>query len=212
MKTKILQANDPTAISHAVDVLRNRGLVAFPTDTVYGLGAWPFDPKMLERLFVVKGRNHTKAIAVLLGQASDLDQVALSPNEAAQRLAQALWPGPITLIVPRHPGLPDNISPSATIGVRVPDHPVALKLLQRAGPLAVTSANLSGKSNALTARQVNAQLHDRIHLILDGGRTPGGVPSTVVDCMTPQPIILRPGPITMDDIEAALSEQASSLS
>jgi L-threonylcarbamoyladenylate synthase len=212
MQTKILQANDPTAIPHAVDVLHHGGLVAFPTDTVYGLGAWPFDPKMLERLFVVKGRNHTKAIAVLLGQASDLDRVSLSPNETARRLAKALWPGPVTLIVPRHPGLPESIAPSATIGVRIPDHPIALKLLQMTGPLAVTSANLSGKSNALTARQVNTQLKNRIHLILDGGRTPGGVPSTVVDCTTSQPKILRPGPITLAKLEAVLSEQTTSLS
>ncbi len=208
MQTKILQADDPTAIPHAIDVLRNGGLVAFPTDTVYGLGAWPFDPKMLERLFVVKGRNHTKAIAILLGQVSDLDQISLDPNETAQQLAQLLWPGPITLIVPRHPRLPENIAPSATIGVRVPDHPVALNLLKLTGPLAVTSANLSGQSNALTAGQVDAQLHGRIHLILDGGRTPGGIPSTVVDCLTPQPKILRPGPITIADIEAVLSEQS----
>ncbi len=205
MQTKILKADDPTAISHAADVLRNGGLVAFPTDTVYGLGAWPFAPEMLERLFVVKGRNHTKAIAVLIGQASDLDQVSWEPNETAIRLSKSLWPGPITLIVPRHPDLPGTISPSSTIGVRIPNHPVALKLLQLTGPLAVTSANLSGEANTLTARQVYAQLGNRIHLILDGGKTPGEIPSTVVDCMTDLPKILRPGPITMADLEAVLS-------
>jgi L-threonylcarbamoyladenylate synthase len=205
MKTDIIPASDPSSIPHAVDVLRNGGLVAFPTDTVYGLAAWPFDHFMLERLFVVKGRKHTKAIAVLLGDQKDLDQVAEEPNTLARNLAKRFWPGPITLIVPRNTRLPDIISPAPTLGVRIPDHPVALRLLQAAGPLAVTSANLSGQPNASTAAEVLAQLEDRVHLILDGGKTPGGVPSTVVDCTVPTPKILRPGPITMEDLQAALA-------
>ena len=205
MKTEILPANDPSSIPHAVDVLRNGGLVAFPTDTVYGLAAWPFDQYMLERLFVVKGRKHTKAIAVLLGDPDDLEQVADAPNALARNLAERFWPGPITLIVPRDPRLPDIISPAPTLGVRVPNHPVALSLLRSAGPLAVTSANLSGQPNSNTAAEVQAQLEDRVHLILDGGKSPGGVPSTVVDCTGETPTILRPGPITMDDLRTALA-------
>ncbi len=205
MRTEILPASDPSSIPHAVDVLRNGGLVAFPTDTVYGLAAWPFDHFMLERLFVVKGRQHTKAIAVLLGDQKDLDQVAEEPNTLARNLAKRFWPGPITLIVARNTRLPDIISPAPTLGVRIPDHPVALRLLQAAGPLAVTSANLSGQPNASTAAEVLAQLEDRVHLILDGGKTPGGVPSTVVDCTETTPKILRPGPITMEDLQAALA-------
>ncbi len=205
MKTEILPASDPSSIPHAVDVLRHGGLVAFPTDTVYGLAAWPFDRFMLERLFVVKGRKHTKAIAVLLGDQEDLDQVADAPNALARNLAKRFWPGPITLIVPRDPRLPDLISPAPTLGVRIPDHPVALQLLRSAGPLAVTSANLSGQPNTNTAAEVRAQLEDRVHLILDGGKTPGGVPSTVVDCTEKTPKILRPGPITMEDLQTALA-------
>ena len=200
MKTESISANHPTAIPHALDVLRNGGLVAFPTDTVYGLAAPVHDVESIERLYIVKGRNNTKAIAVLIGSVSDLDQVTVDLKPTTRKVAEHFWPGPLTLIVPRHPDLPDVLAPLATIGVRIPDHPVALALLQAAGPLAVTSANLSGGENAMTARQVYQQLQGRIHLILDGGRTPGGVPSTVVDCTTPEPQILREGPISLAEI------------
>jgi len=202
MKTESISANHPTAIPHALDVLRNGGLVAFPTDTVYGLAAPVHDVESIERLYVVKGRNNTKAIAVLIGSVSDLDQVTVDLKPTARKVAERFWPGPLTLIVPRHPDLPDVLAPLPTIGVRIPDHPVALALLQAAGPLAVTSANLSGGENTMTAREVYQQLQGRIHLILDGGRTPGGVPSTVVDCTTPEPQILRDGPISLAEIMA----------
>ena len=200
MKTECISADHPTAIPHALDVLRNGGLVAFPTDTVYGLAAPVHNIESIERLYVVKGRNNTKAIAVLIGSVSDLDQVAMDLKATARKVAERFWPGPLTLIVPRHPDLPDVLAPLPTIGVRIPDHPVALALLQAAGPLAVTSANLSGGENTMTAKQVYQQLKGRIHLILDGGRTPGGVPSTVVDCTTPEPQVLREGPISLSEI------------
>jgi L-threonylcarbamoyladenylate synthase len=205
MKTEIISADHPTAINHALDVLRNGGLVAFPTDTVYGLAAPVHNRESIERLYVAKGRTDTKAIAVLLGSVNDLDQVAIDLKPTAHKVAERFWPGPLTLIVPRHPNLPDVLAPLATIGVRIPDHPVTLALLQAAGPLAVTSANLSGGENTMTARQVYQQLKGRIHLILDGGRTPGGVPSTVVDCTTPEPQILREGPISLKEILALCS-------
>ena len=104
------------------------------------------------------------------------------------------------MIVPRNPALPEILSTLPTIGVRIPDHPVALALLKAAGPLAVTSANISGAANTLTAKQVMKQLKGRIHLIIDGGRTPGGVPSTVIDYTTPEPKILREGPISLKQI------------
>jgi L-threonylcarbamoyladenylate synthase len=107
-------------------------------------------------------------------------------------------------VVPRHSSLPSNLSPDPTIGVRMPDHPVVLALLRHVGPLAVTSANLSGQAIANTAQEVLAQLKGRIHLILDGGHTPGGVPSTVVDCTGTDLVLLRPGPISYDDLCAAL--------
>ena len=202
MKTECISADHPSAIPHALDVLRNGGLVAFPTDTVYGLAAPVHAVESIERLYIVKGRNNTKAIAVLLGRASDLDQVAIDLKPTARKVAEHFWPGPLTLIVPRHPDLPEVLAPLPTIGVRIPDHPVALALLQAAGPLAVTSANLSGGENTMTAKQVYKQLKGRVHLILDGGRTPGGVPSTVIDCTTPKPQVLREGPINLAEIMA----------
>ena len=202
MKTERISADHPNAIQHAIDVLRNDGLVAFPTDTVYGLAAPVHNIESIDRLYVVKGRNNTKAIAVLLGDSNQLAQVAVDLSKSARKVAQHFWPGPLTMIVPRHPSLPDILAPLPTIGVRIPDHPVALALLKAAGPLAVTSANISGSDNTLTAKQVMKQLKGRIHLIIDGGRTPGGVPSTVIDCTTPEPKILREGPISLKQLLA----------
>jgi L-threonylcarbamoyladenylate synthase len=204
MKTELLSADHPTALIHAVDVLQLGGLVAFPTDTVYGLAALPFKAKFIERLYIVKGRNSSKAISILLGNINHLNQVAAQMNSLASRLAERFWPGPLTLVVPRKTNLPDILSPDSTIGVRMPDHPVALTLLRQVGPLAVTSANLSGRGNATTAQEVVSQLGGRIHLVLDGGETPGGVPSTVVNCTGSELIVLRSGPISLEMLQSAL--------
>jgi len=204
MKTKVLPAEEPIALTHAVDVLRNNGTVAFPTDTVYGLGAMAFQSDGIERLYTIKGRRNVLAIAVLLSGTEDLKKATLDPSHDAIHLANRFWPGPLTLVVPRHPDLPDLLAPNQTIGVRVPDHPIALKLLRQTGPLAVTSANLSGEKNTRTANEVLVQLNERAHLILDGGKTPGGVPSTVVDMTTEEFKILRAGPISKADIKSVL--------
>lgn len=204
MKTKVLPAEEPIALTHAVDVLRNNGTVAFPTDTVYGLGVMAFQSEGIERLYTIKGRRHFRAIAVLLSGMEDLKRTTLDPSHDAIQLANRFWPGPLTLVVPRHPDLPDLLAPNQTIGVRVPDHPIALKLLRQTGPLAVTSANLSGEKNTRTANEVLVQLNERTHLILDGGKTPGGMPSTVVDMTTEEFKILRSGPISKADIKSAL--------
>jgi L-threonylcarbamoyladenylate synthase len=206
MKTEIMRADHPIALNHAEDILHNGGLVAFPTDTVYGLAALPFQAEYVERLYIAKGRNSERSIAVLIGDQSQLKLVAQDLGEMAMRLAGHFWPGPLTLIVPRLPMLPDVLSPTATIGVRIPDHPFALSLLRQAGPLAVTSANLSGHKNCNTAQEVLEQLDGRIHLILDGGQTTGGVPSTVVDCTGEDPIVLREGPVKRVDLEAVLAD------
>lgn len=205
MQTKVLPAEGKNAIAHAVDVLAHGGVVVFPTDTVYGLGATVFDEEGIDRLYDIKGRNHSKAIAVLLSDLSELDVVTPKPQDLTLRLAQRYWPGPLTLVIDRHPGVPAALSPGPTIGVRVPDHPIALKLLRATGPLAVTSANLSGGPNANTAQEALEQLGGRVHLILDGGSTPGGVPSTVLDLTVEEPRILRPGPITAEQLLAVLA-------
>lgn len=202
MKTEIMLADHPVAYLHALDVLKNGGVLAFPTDTVYGLAAFPFEEMMVERLYVVKGRNSTKAIAILIGDMSDLKRIVREMPPMAILLARRFWPGPLTLVLPSLDDLPKNLSQNSTIGVRMPDHPVALTLLRQAGPLAVTSANISGYGNTNTAQEVLDQLGGRIHLILDGGVTPGGIPSTVVDCTGSEPVILREGPISLKEIKA----------
>jgi L-threonylcarbamoyladenylate synthase len=206
MKTEIISAEEPNSISHALDVLQRGGVVAFPTDTVYGLGALAFDAESVDRLYGIKGREHTKAIAVLIGTAEDLPQIASHPSQAAQRLAEQFWPGPLTLVVPRSEELPDSVSQGPTVGVRIPDHEVALKLLAAAGPMAVTSANLSGQANTRSAADVLAQLEGRIHLLIDGGSTPGDAPSTVVDMTGKAPRVLREGPISENELKAALHD------
>jgi L-threonylcarbamoyladenylate synthase len=199
----LLPTSDPTAIPRALDVLAGGGLVVFPTDTVYGLGARVNDPQAIRRLYEAKGRALEKAIPVLVGDTAHVSQAA-QMNAMGQRLAERFWPGALTLVTRKQPWLPSQLSALPTIGVRMPAHPAALALLRAAGPLAVTSANLSGGENAVTAAQAQEQLAGRVELILDGGRAPGGQPSTVVDCTGDRPVILRAGPVNLEQLEAAL--------
>jgi L-threonylcarbamoyladenylate synthase len=204
-KTRTLPGSDHNSLREAFKLIKNGSLVAFPTDTVYGLGADVFNANSIGELYTVKGREGTKAIAVLLGNLSDLQQITAEMNYIAQRLAEKFWPGALTLVVSSHPNLPENISPLPTVGVRMPNHPIALDLLKQTGPLATTSANLSGHASPKTAQEVFIQLKGRIPLILDGGRTPGGTPSTVVDCTVSEPVILREGPISLEQIMAVIA-------
>jgi len=204
MQTLILSASQENAIAKALEVLRAGGLVAFPTDTVYGVGALVFDEVAVESVYNAKDRPAEKAIPILIGGTEELDKVTAEIPAMAAKLAARFWPGPLTLVVPKHPNLPDVVSASPTVGVRVPDHPVARALLRAAGPMAVTSANISGQESPKTAGDVSRQLDGRIPLILDGGETPGGVPSTVVNCLGAEPVILREGPVTLKDIQFVL--------
>ena len=205
MKTDVIRSDNPVALQHALDVLSNGGLIVFPTDTVYGLASLPSKTEYIERLYIAKGRESTRAIAILLSSADELEKISNIPSDTALKLADKFWPGPITLIVPRHTDLPDVLSPDQTIGVRVPDHDIALEFLRMTGPLGVTSANISGHENTQTAEEVMEQLDGRVHLVIDGGKSPGGVPSTVVDCTSPDPTILRPGPIKIDQINMVIA-------
>jgi L-threonylcarbamoyladenylate synthase len=209
MKTETLSAQLVSAIARALEVLRGGGLVAFPTDTVYGVGALAFDAAAVESIYLAKDRPAEKAIPILIGDAADLSKVTAEVPEIAARLAARFWPGALTLVAPKHPALPEAVSATPTVGVRVPDHRVARALLRAAGPMAVTSANISGQASPCTAAEVMAQLGGRIPLILDGGQTPGGRPSTVADCTGAAPVILREGPISREQIEAACARQAS---
>jgi L-threonylcarbamoyladenylate synthase len=210
MITIKVSASQPDAIPRAHRYLQRGKLVAFPTDTVYGLAADAFNRQAIRDLFRVKGREADKAIAVLVGNLLSLDRVVDEENfsfdmkRIVNCLTERFWPGPLTVVVPRHPDLPDLLSPLPTIGVRMPDHPIALALLNSTGPLAVTSANRSGKPSTISAEEVLSQLKGLISLLLDGGRTSGGVPSTVVDCTQPELRILRIGPISEDNIQKAI--------
>jgi L-threonylcarbamoyladenylate synthase len=205
MKTQILPAGAPNAIALALEVLRAGGLVAFTTDTVYGLGALAFDGVAVQSLYIAKDRPAEKAMPVLLGDVVFLDQVATGVPIMARQLAARFWPGPLTLVVPKNPELPEAVSGIPTVGVRVPDHRFARDLLQAAGPMAVTSANVSGHPNAYTAQEALTQLDGRLAMILDGGRTRGTPPSTVVDCTQLEPVILRLGSISLMEIRSALA-------
>jgi L-threonylcarbamoyladenylate synthase len=203
-----LLADDAAGRAEAVATLHAGGLVAMPTDTVYGVGVALDAEDGLARLFAAKDRPLDKAIVLLC---ADLDQAAsvgvLSPG--ARVLAERFWPGGLTLVLAQAPGagLPAVLTAgAATIGVRVPDHDCPRALARDLGPLPVTSANLSGQADARDAALVMAHLGTRIDLVLDGGATRGGTPSTVVDCSGDAPRILREGAIDRQALEAALRE------
>ena len=206
-QTALIPAEEPGAIEEALRVVRDGGLVAFPTDTVYGVGAAAFDGQAVGRIYEAKGRSEEKAIPVLLAGLGDLERVAAEDTPDLRRLAVRFWPGPLTLVVAKHADLPVEVSPGPTVGLRVPDHPIALGLLAAAGPMAVTSANRSGDPNPTTAAQVLSTLGGRIELILDGGLTPGGRPSTVVDCSQHPPVLLRSGPVSLEAVLDCLAKR-----
>ena len=201
MKTEIIPASENQT---ALEILNNGGIVAFPTDTVYGLGALAFNNSAIESIYKAKDRPLEKAIPILIADINDLEMVASAVPDMARTLASRFWPGPLTCVVPKKQTLPLAVSATSTVAVRIPDHPDARALLRAAGPMAVTSANISGYANPTTAQEVYDQLNGRIPLILDGGKTKGGIPSTLVDCTGEQPVILREGSITLAELLAVL--------
>ncbi len=205
--TEIMPTEYPKAIGQALRVLGQSGLVAFPTDTVYGVGAHAFLPEAVERIYHVKGRSLRKAIPLLLDSVDRLGKVTEVVPENALVLAERFWPGPLTMVLPRSPDVPDIVTAGGpSVAVRVPDHDFALRLIREAGGvLAATSANLSGRPDPVTAQEVLGYLEGRIDLILDGGPCPGGVPSTVVDLTRPSPRVVRTGAITSKELDEALA-------
>src|SRR5512133_3973690 len=204
MKTRVLPIDSFLSLKEALRIIESGGLVAFPTDTVYGLAANLHMKTAIDRIYQAKGRDMAKAIPVLVSHINQMDQVAAEFPASGQKLAAKFWPGALTLIVPRLPDLPENLSSGPTVAVRMPDYAPLLTVLQHCGPLAVTSANMSGMANPLSAEDVLAQLDSKIDLILDGGKVSGGVPSTIVDCSVDPVVIIRHGAISDDDIFTAL--------
>ena len=206
--TDILPATSPKAVKLARRLLREGELVAFPTDTVYGLGANAFERYAVRQIFAVKERPPDKALPVFIYQLDDLNLVARRVPNQAWSLLQQFWPGDLTVVLPKNPELPDEVtSGQSTVAVRIPNHLVCLDLVTQVGrPLAVTSANLSGRPAPTTAEAVAEQLGDRIPLILDGGPSQIELPSSIIDLSASPPRLLRQGRLTPDMLREYLPD------
>ena len=202
---------DPDALAEAGAVLRAGGLVAFPTETVYGLGAYALDEAAVRRIFAAKGRPSFNPLIAHVADIAGARALAAEWPPLAQALAERFWPGPLTLVLPKRPIVPDAVTAGrASVALRVPAHPVARALIAAAGiPLAAPSANRFTELSPVTAQQVARGLGDRVDVILDGGRTSVGIESTVVDLTTSPPTLLRPGTITRAALEAVTGPLAS---
>jgi L-threonylcarbamoyladenylate synthase len=204
--TAIVVGDDSAGRAEAIDVLKSGGVVALPTDTVYGIAAALSTPGGIERLFAAKRRPLDKGIMLLLDDASQA-ATAGAMTRSASVLAEALWPGGLTLIVPQRPDVPwppALTGGTPTIGLRVPDHPAPRVLAAGVGPLPTTSANVSGLPEASDAAAILDQLGDAIDLVLDGGPAHGGLASTIVDCTGPLPVIVRVGAVPREEVAAVL--------
>ena len=199
-------APDPSLIARAARLLRDGALVAFPTETVYGLGANALDAAAVERIYAAKGRPAYNPLIVHIDRADRAHDVARGWTERADRLAGAFWPGPLTMVLPKREVVPDTVTAGLpSVAVRVPAHPVALALLSAAAiPVVAPSANRSTRLSPTTGAHVAKSLGDAVDLILDAGPTPVGIESTVVDLTTEPPRLLRPGTISIPQLEAVI--------
>jgi L-threonylcarbamoyladenylate synthase len=192
-------------IKKAILILKKGGIVAFPTDTVYGLGANALDEAAVTRIFIAKDRPRDLSLPVLLSDVSQIEDVAIDIPDIAWRLSERFLPGGLTLVLQRSPLVPDIVTGgSDRIAVRVPAHPVPIALVNGLGsPIIGTSANLSSKPNPVTAEEVQRQMGNRIDFIIDGGKCRGDVASTVLDITAERPKIVREGVISREEIEKA---------
>jgi L-threonylcarbamoyladenylate synthase len=197
-------AGETPEIEEAVERLRAGALVAFPTETVYGLGGDASQPAAVERIFTVKGRPRRHPLIVHLADVDALDRWAATVPSNARRLAAAYWPGPLTLLLSRSPLVADAVTGGRpAVGLRVPGHPLAVRLLRAfGGALAAPSANRFGRVSPTTAAHVRADLGSDVDLVLDGGPCSVGVESTIVDCTTEPPTLLRHGAVTLPELAA----------
>ena len=195
-----------TDIPHAASILRNGGLVAFATETVYGLGANVFDVNAVARLFEVKNRPRFDPLIVHVNEPTWLERLASDVPHEARQLADRFWPGPLSLVLPKTDDVPDLVTAGlSTVAVRIPDHPLALKLLETADlPIAAPSANPFGCISPTCAEHVAEQLGNRIDYILDGGPCQVGIESTVLKVGNGEPVLLRPGGLPVEEIEAVI--------
>jgi L-threonylcarbamoyladenylate synthase len=210
MPCEVLQVDpaspSPEASVRAARILQAGGLVAFPTETVYGIGANALDPSAVARIFVAKGRPAGNPIIVHVAAIDDAKKLVADWPGLARTLAEHFWPGPLTLVLPKQSQVPDNVTAGGpTVALRMPAHPVALALLRACGlPVAAPSANRATELSPTCPEHVLRGLADRIDLLLDAGPTPGGLESTVLDLTTTPPRLLRPGLVTIAQLEAVI--------
>ena len=197
------------AVDEAVHVVQGGGLVVLPTDTVYGIGADAFSPDAVTALLAAKGRGRQMPPPVLVGSVATLDGLATDVPPEARSLAEHFWPGALTIILRAQPSLAWDLGEThGTVALRMPDHPAALALLARTGPMAVSSANLTGRRAALTATEAHAQLGDAVRVYLDAGLAPGGVPSTIVDATGDTLRIVREGALSLEELRGVAHVEA----
>ena len=197
-----LAPDNPNYRSVASILLREGGVVAFPTDTVYGLGASVYNHAAVSTLFVIKNRSRDQGVPALIASESQLGEIAADVPDIAYALAERFWPGALTLVVPRNPNVPALVAGNGpTIAVRLPDHPCPQALVQAVGaPITGTSANRHDGPEPTSAAEVQRQIGNRLSIILDGGDSPGPVPSTIVDATQNPPKVLRLGSVSLSDL------------
>lgn len=188
------------ALTMASRVLLDGGIAAIPTDTVYGLAALVHDENAIDKLYRIKERDHHKSIAVLLADDEQAHLVAHEFPAKAQRLAEKYWPGALTIIIQKNKGLPANLTSNDLVGLRIPDFDFTRELISITGPLAVTSANISGQPPARSIDEFVEGLGTQLDLIIDGGQSSGGIPSSVINCACEPAVVLREGAISSRDL------------
>lgn len=205
MKTELLTKAD---IPRAAEILKNGGLVAIPTETVYGLGASALNEAALKKIFEVKGRPADNPLIIHVSSSDELEKWCRNIPAAAYRLAEVFWPGPLTLLLEKKPVIPSLVTAGlSTVAVRCPRHPLTLELIKQSGvPIAAPSANISGKPSPTTAGHVMSDIGGKIEAVLDGGPCSVGLESTIVDMTVKPPSILRPGGITKEQLKEILGE------
>lgn len=201
-----------TGLTSAISAVKGGGLVVLPTDTVYGIGVDAFNGDAVAALLAAKNRGRDMPVGVLVGSWHTIDGLVYAVPPAARELIAAFWPGALSLVVRHAPSLHWDLGDAnGTVMLRMPLHPVAIELLREVGPMAVSSANVSGCPAAVTAADARAQLSDRVEVYLDAGPSPQGAASTIVDLSGPQPRVLREGPVSAADIARVLGVDAAAL-
>src|SRR5271155_916117 len=203
MEKRICLINE---IARAAALIRAGELVAFPTETVYGLGASALDPQAIDKIFAAKGRPPSSPLIVHVSSIEMARGLVREWPERAEKLAAKFWPGPLTLVLPKQPHVPDRLTAGLdTVGIRMPAHPIAQALIREAGvPIAAPSANLFGALSPTSAHHVRDGLGNSVSMVLDGGRTTVGIESTVLSLAGPEAVLLRPGMVTQQEIEAVI--------